>query len=106
MSARLAELLRPESLDAVALNDVPDIIGALEAAKARLQLRLFGGREPVSASPVGSRCLDVKEAARLLGMSVDWLYRHGKELPFSRKIGRSVRFDEAALREWQKRRAV
>jgi len=30
----------------------------------------------------------------------DWLYPHAKTLPFTSRLGRAVRFDEAALTRW------
>jgi predicted DNA-binding transcriptional regulator AlpA len=46
----------------------------------------------------------VDEAARLLGMSKDWIYDHASELPFTRRIGRSLRFSVAGIRHYQARR--
>lgn len=36
------------------------------------------------------RLIDVEKAAEILGMSEDWLYRHAKKLPFTRKPSPSV----------------
>src|SRR5262249_32695880 len=45
--------------------------------------------------------LDVKAAAARLRVSTNWLYRHARHLPFSRRIGRrAVRFDAAGLARW------
>lgn len=45
--------------------------------------------------------LSPNEAAELLGVTPRWLYRHYKQLPFSRKISRKVlRFSEAGLHRW------
>ena len=33
------------------------------------------------------RLLTAEEAAEMLSMSTDWLYRNGKKLPFTRKLG-------------------
>jgi predicted DNA-binding transcriptional regulator AlpA len=47
------------------------------------------------------RLLDVKEAAKMVSMSEDWLYRHAKHLPFTRKVGRKMlRFSEQGLVKW------
>jgi excisionase family DNA binding protein len=47
------------------------------------------------------RSLTVEEAADRLGVSVNWLYRHAKKLPFSERISRkNLRFSEAGLRKW------
>jgi excisionase family DNA binding protein len=45
--------------------------------------------------------LDVQEAAARLGMSTDWLYRHARQLPFTRRVGRrALKFDSASLDRW------
>lgn len=45
--------------------------------------------------------LTPEEAAEILGQDVRWLYRHAKELPFTRRISRkNLRFQEAGLRRW------
>jgi len=48
----------------------------------------------------GDRLLKVKEVARLLGQSVDWVYRHAQTWDFSRKQGGSLRFSLAGLQKW------
>jgi excisionase family DNA binding protein len=48
------------------------------------------------------RMLTVREAATRLGLSVDYLYRHQRSLPFMQKVGtRTIRCPEAALTRWQ-----
>jgi excisionase family DNA binding protein len=45
--------------------------------------------------------LDVDEAAALLSVTSRWLYRHAKELPFTRPISRRiVRFSRAGILRW------
>lgn len=47
------------------------------------------------------RLLTAEEAATLLGMSKDWLFRHHAKLPFTRRIGRrAVRFSSAGIQKW------
>ena len=78
--------------------------GALQAQLAALQIALVArvltngmtGQE----STVADRLLDVKEAARLLGKSPDWLYRRKSTLPFCRRIGRSVRFSAKGIERY------
>ena len=41
------------------------------------------------------------QAAALMGVSRQWLYRHAEKLPFTRRISRkNLRFSEAGLRRW------
>ena len=47
------------------------------------------------------RMLDVEEAAEVLGVTKRWLYRHAKQLPFTRPISRKiVRFSRGGITRW------
>ena len=47
------------------------------------------------------RLLDADEAAKILSVSEDWLYRHAKKLPFSRKLGhKMLRFSYQGMVKW------
>ncbi|MGH7774321.1 MAG: helix-turn-helix transcriptional regulator [Candidatus Binatia bacterium] len=47
------------------------------------------------------RLLDAEEAAKLLGMSRYWLYRHAQKLPFTRKLGpKNLRFSYQGIQKW------
>jgi predicted DNA-binding transcriptional regulator AlpA len=47
------------------------------------------------------RLLTAEEAAQLLSVSPDWLYRNAKKLPFTRKLGpKMLRFDYKGLLKW------
>jgi len=72
-------------------------LGALQAAlAARLQ--------PAHAAPRSNgledteRLLSPVQAAERLGVTLRWLYRNAKRLPFTRKLtGRTLRFHEQGL---------
>ena len=50
---------------------------------------------------LADRLLDAKEAAKVLSMSEDWLYRNAKKLPFTRKLGPKVlRFSQKGIDKW------
>lgn len=87
--------------------ELPELIGDLETAKAVAWARLTAPSIDELTEPPGTeaRNLDVAEAAKRLGMSRDWLYRHASELPFAVRIGRRVVFDSLALERWNRRRA-
>lgn len=54
---------------------------------------------------VGDRLLAVAEAAELLGVTSQWLYRHAKELPFTCSLSRKcLRFSRAGILHWLKMR--
>ena len=86
-------------------TELPRLIGDLEAAKAAAWSRLTAPAPemPPDATRQEPRNLGVAEAARRLGMSRDWLYRHASELPFALRIGRRVVFDSVALERWNRR---
>ena len=50
------------------------------------------------------RLLGVREAARKLGKSTDFLYRHAAKYPFTVRDGRSLRFSEQGIEKfiWQR----
>jgi len=101
---------RPDLCGLVAATpapDLPQLIGELEAARAAAWARLTipAADKPSDVSGQEARNLDVAEAAKRLGMSRDWLYRHASELPFAVRIGRRVVFDSRELERWNRRRA-
>lgn len=47
------------------------------------------------------RLLSIKEAAEVLNVSADWLYRNAKKLPFTRKLGpKMLRFSNQGLQKY------
>jgi excisionase family DNA binding protein len=49
----------------------------------------------------GPPLLTVEEAARMLSVSPDYLYRHAKKLPFARKVGpKMLRFSRQGIVKW------
>jgi hypothetical protein len=45
--------------------------------------------------------LTPQEAAKIMGVDTNWLYRHRKTLPFAKGLSKkALRFDEAGLRRW------
>ena len=47
------------------------------------------------------RMLTAEEAAEMLSMSTDWLYRNARKLPFTRKLGpKMVRFSYLGIIKW------
>jgi predicted DNA-binding transcriptional regulator AlpA len=53
------------------------------------------------------RLLDAVEAAKLLSMSTDWLYRHAKKFPFTRKLGpKMLRFSYQGIVKWMATRKL
>jgi predicted DNA-binding transcriptional regulator AlpA len=98
------------TLDELAAN--PDRASDLAPATAAgLLVRLVGvqtvllSRALASEKDVGGnagedRLLTVSEAATLLSQTEDWLYRHAKQLPFTVRVGNSLRFSHAGIARW------
>ena len=106
-AAELARRVPLKAIDEVAAEDLPAVALYLAALQGRAAARsLEACTRVAAASSNGSEALlDVREAAARLNLSVDWLYRHAKKLPFTRRVGRAVRFDPAALARWLAHRA-
>ena len=77
--------------------DRDQLAGLLLAAAGLL---LSGGGGSKAGRAGRSRLLTTAQASELLGMSQRWLYQHADRLPFTRRLGRTLRFDEAGLQEW------
>lgn len=74
------------------------------SANLRVSSRLLAlpSSEPTDAP---DRNLGVNEAAQRLGMSVHWIYRNAKKLPFSVRMGRRLFFRERGLELFIKQRS-
>lgn len=94
-------------VEATPAPELPQLIGELEAARAAAWARLTApaADKPADVSGQQARNLDITDAAKRLGISKDWLYRHASELPFALRIGRRLVFDSVALERWNRRHA-
>jgi predicted DNA-binding transcriptional regulator AlpA len=79
--------------------------GRLSAAQTALAARLLL-EEPESRLPTtGADLLKARDAAAMLQMSVEWLYKNAKKLPFARRIGpRTIRFSSEGIRRYLEHR--
>jgi predicted DNA-binding transcriptional regulator AlpA len=88
-------------------EELPALLGQLVEAAATALMRLNGGGCGHQAARVATTPEDVnlsaEEAARRLGVSIDYLYKT-KNLPFRRRIGRRVVFSSAGLDRWNRQR--
>ena len=84
-----------DSVDHVPHHELPVLLAHLLALQARAVARM--ACEPVQTD---DRLLDAQTAAALLCKSPKWLYKHGRTLPFARRVGRSLRFSEAGIRRY------
>jgi len=81
-------------------EELPRLLGDLAEISATANARL-------TSSVVEARSdemLDVEEAARRMGVSKDYLYRHQGKFPFARRIGRKLLFSSVGLEKFLARR--
>lgn len=78
---------------AVPRDEIPAVLGELRRVEAILQARLLTPEPP-------DRLLTASEAAKVLGLSADSLYRRADELPFVVRVGGRVRFSSAGIQRW------
>jgi predicted DNA-binding transcriptional regulator AlpA len=80
----------------IPVDKIPSLLTQLAAFQTALAVRLMpNAEETFDESP--DRLLKVGEAAQRLRTTPDWLYRHWPHLPFTRRLGRSIRFSEKGL---------
>jgi predicted DNA-binding transcriptional regulator AlpA len=73
----------------VSPDELPRLLGDLEEVRATALARL-AAPQPIQSQ--ADELLDVPEASRRLGVSGDYLYRHHKDFPFTRHMGRKLLF--------------
>jgi excisionase family DNA binding protein len=84
-----ARTLAPEHL--------PHLLGALEEIRTTAFARLIAPA-PSQAQP--DELLDIREAARRLGVSKEYLYRNHPRLNFTRRVGRRVLFSAQGIEKY------
>jgi len=75
-------------------EELPDLIGQLESVEATAWARLT---VPTPTPQEHHELLDVATAAGRLGISSDYLYRHSREYPFTRRQGRKLLFSALGI---------
>lgn len=85
-------------------GQLPALVTALTAKAGTAAARMLAVPHDPAPSPGPDENLVVAEAARRLGVSRDWLYRHAKRLPFAVRIGRRLLFSARGLERWNSRR--
>ena len=77
-------------------------LATLEVRRADLLAQLITAAVPRDPE---DHLLTVEEAASILRVTTDWLYRHASKLPFTRRPGPGqVRFSNRGLQEYLRRR--
>ncbi len=80
-------------------EELPRFIGELEEIRCTAMARLTA---PRPAAPQSDELLGVAEAADRLGVSKDYLYRHHTTYPFTRRMGRGLRFSALGIEKYIK----
>ena len=83
--------------------------GILSDALAAILKPIVEGavKEALNGHRDEDRLVDAEEAARLLCVSEDWLYRAAKKLPFTRKLGpKMLRFSSQGIQKYLATRKI
>lgn len=109
-----SDLLSLEAVDALPASAVPAVVAQLAARQAYLAaLQSRAAARLVTKSAIGStpddriapgQRLNANQLAKRMGRSVDYVYRHAKDWPFTVREDRAVSFDEAGFVRWQRQR--
>ena len=78
-------------------RELASLLGEIEEVRCTAFARLTAPIHSSSAEP--DQLLSIGEAASRLNVSQDYLYRHNKELPFTRRIGRRLLFSKFGYRQ-------
>jgi hypothetical protein len=106
-SPAASSAIRPELQDALEAAQklrreaLPTFLGDLETVRATAWARLT---VPVINEPLPDELLDIHEAARRLGASIGYVYHNHSKLPFTRHVGRNVRFSARGIENFIERR--
>jgi excisionase family DNA binding protein len=79
-------------------GELPRLPGEIEEIRCTAMARLTAPAQPSGADEL----LSVEEASRRLGVSKDYLYRHGSDFPFTRRIGRKLLFSSLGIEKYIK----
>jgi predicted DNA-binding transcriptional regulator AlpA len=81
------------------LEELPRLLGDLEEVRAIAMARLIAPASPHTPDML----LEVDKAAERLGVSCDYLYRNHRRFPFTRRMGRALRFSAHGIEQYLKR---
>ena len=87
-----------DAVDVIPEEKLAAFVIELSALTARAAARLAA--RPPTASPASECLLTADEVAERLKLSRDVVYRHATRWPFTRRVGRAVRFSSTGLDRW------
>jgi predicted DNA-binding transcriptional regulator AlpA len=88
------------SLQEMPAEELPRFLGDLEEIRVTAMARITAPAQPQPQQD--DELVDIDEAAKRLAMSKDYLYRHADEFPFTRRIGRNLRFSALGIAKYIK----
>jgi predicted DNA-binding transcriptional regulator AlpA len=94
------EAIRSAAHEAAAAGELPAFLADLERARVEAVLAAAAPEKPPGFPHNPSRLLSVHEAAKRLGRSRWWIYRHKATLPVTRLQTGGFGFDEWKLEKW------
>jgi predicted DNA-binding transcriptional regulator AlpA len=80
-------------------GELPHLLGELEEIRCTAMARLTA---PAPAQSQADELLSAPEAARRLGISRDYLYRHHDDFPFTRRVGGRLLFSALGIEKYIK----
>jgi len=92
--------VRLAAQEAITSGDLPAFLGAVQQVCAEAMLDAAAPKASSSETRVGGRLLTVQEAAKRLGRSRWWVYRHKTTLPITRLPTGGFGFDARKLERW------
>ncbi len=98
------EILLPDPME-IPVEFIAPMISRLAGIQTILAMRLQNesvSSKPSAESEGSDEFLTTAEAAKLLKVSDDWIYRRANRLPFSKRLSRkALRFSKAGLLRWR-----
>ena len=105
-------IAHPERAAEVPLDRIPGLLAqiaseqaALAALQTALAARLVTAPDLGNAQDSEDRLLTAADVATTLGVTIRWVQRRARRLPFARKLSEhAIRYSEAGLRRWMAHR--
>src|SRR5580700_2337059 len=79
-------------------EQLPMLLGEIEVVRCTAMARLTSPAPAQDSGP--DELLDVEEAAQRMSVTVDHLYRHSADYPFTRRVGGRLRFSALGMDDW------
>jgi predicted DNA-binding transcriptional regulator AlpA len=86
---------------ALASDELPRFLGDLETIRAVAWSRLTAAA--TTTQQAHDELISIEQAAGRLGLSPSYLYRNHQQFPFTRRVGRSLRFSSHGLQSYIER---